>query len=106
MKVAHKDCEKEKVEVFQLFGDNIICGDDPRIARPKPAPDIFLAAATMIGRQVGLAEEGYGNVGVTDEEKKERRKGLVFEDGIPGAQAGLRAGMQGEASSIVYSLGH
>jgi pseudouridine-5'-monophosphatase len=27
----------------------VVCGDDPRVARPKPAPDIFLAAAQALG---------------------------------------------------------
>ena len=33
---------------FELF-NVIICGDDPRIERPKPAPDIFLLAARELG---------------------------------------------------------
>jgi pseudouridine-5'-monophosphatase len=93
-KVAHEQCDKEKVEVFQLFGDNVVCGDDPRVVRPKPAPDIFLTAAVTLGKNVGLAE-GDGDGVVTKEEKIERSKCLVFEDGIPGVQAAQRAGMQG-----------
>ncbi len=33
---------------------------------------------------------------ITAEQKLERSKGLVFEDGLPGMQAGKRAGMCGE----------
>jgi pseudouridine-5'-monophosphatase len=35
-------------EWFAIF-DAIVCGDDPRVARGKPAPDIFLAAAQSLG---------------------------------------------------------
>jgi len=66
-----------------------VCGDDhPGKMRGKPEPDIFLMAAReKLGRKVGDCTE------CSEEEKKERRKGLVFEDAIPGMQAGKRAGM-------------
>jgi pseudouridine-5'-monophosphatase len=35
-------------EWFSIF-DIIVCGDDPRVQRGKPAPDIFLAAAQGLG---------------------------------------------------------
>jgi pseudouridine-5'-monophosphatase len=35
-------------EWFSIFSA-IVCGDDPRVARGKPAPDIFLAAAQSLG---------------------------------------------------------
>jgi pseudouridine-5'-monophosphatase len=58
--------------------------------RGKPNPDVFLVAAReFLGRAVGDGEE------CTDSEKLERAKGLVFEDAIPGMQAGKRAGMSG-----------
>ncbi len=33
---------------FSIF-DTIVCGDDPRVRKGKPAPDIFLAAAEGLG---------------------------------------------------------
>ena len=37
---------------FSLF-DVIVKGDDPDIARPKPAPDIFVLAAKRLGKDIG-----------------------------------------------------
>lgn len=51
----------------------IVCGDDPELKQPKPAPDIFLLAA----RRLGLAAD----------------RCLVFEDAIAGVQAAKAAGM-------------
>ncbi|HXU05407.1 MAG TPA: HAD-IA family hydrolase [Polyangia bacterium] len=56
-----------------IFGGTV-CGDDPRVGRPKPAPDIFLAAA----RDLGAAPESC----------------LVFEDSPFGVEAACAAGMQ------------
>jgi pseudouridine-5'-monophosphatase len=57
--------------------------------RGKPEPDIFLAAARkLLGRDVGPADAD-----ATPTQLAERRKGLVFEDSIPGMQAGKCAGM-------------
>ncbi len=52
----------------------VVCGDDPRVARPKPAPDIFLAAAASLGADPASC--------------------LVFEDSPFGVEAALAAGMQ------------
>ncbi|KZV88349.1 HAD-like protein [Exidia glandulosa HHB12029] len=63
---------------FGVFGENVVCADDPRMygRKSKPAPDVFLQAAQLLGRG-----EGEGS------------KGLVFEDAIPGVQAAVAAGM-------------
>ncbi|MDB4974378.1 MAG: Pudp [Myxococcaceae bacterium] len=52
----------------------LVCGDDPRLARPKPAPDIYLLAA----RELGAPPETC----------------LVVEDSLNGLRAGLSAGMR------------
>ena len=51
----------------------VVCGDDPTVARPKPAPDIFLEAARRLG----------ANPATT----------LVFEDSPAGVAAAAAAGM-------------
>lgn len=80
--------------VFGLFGDRVVCADDVRgKTNGKPEPYIFLCAAReRLGRGVG---EGEGE-GVTQAERMERAKGLVFEDAVPGVEAGKRAGMASE----------
>lgn len=62
-----------------------ILGDDPRVAkgRGKPAPDIYLLALSLI------------NSGLEDgAEQIQPGECLVFEDSVPGVEAGRRAGMQ------------
>lgn len=86
MKTAHLQ------DVFGCFDGKIVCGDDQQYKmKGKPAPDIFLiTAATFLGRNVGSPYEP------PDEQQAiERSKGLVFEDAVPGVQAGKRAGMSG-----------
>ena len=51
-----------------------VCGDDPRVARSKPAPDIFLAAAQDLGAPPETC--------------------VVFEDSPFGVEAAVAAGMQ------------
>jgi pseudouridine 5'-phosphatase len=79
--------------LFDLFGNKIICADDgyfPK-GRGKPCPDIFLAAASLLGAEVGLGEDD-----VSDIQQEIRQRCVVFEDAVPGVQAGVRAGMGGE----------
>ncbi|TFY53341.1 hypothetical protein EVG20_g10159 [Dentipellis fragilis] len=69
--------------LFGLFGTRVVCGDDPWISeqggRGKPFPD---------GEVREVESEA-----VPLEQREERARGLVFEDAIPGVQAGKRAGM-------------
>jgi pseudouridine-5'-monophosphatase len=58
---------------FDLF-DAVVCGDDPRVKAKKPAPDIFLVAARVLG--------------------VEPARCLVFEDSLAGVEAALAAGMR------------
>jgi pseudouridine-5'-monophosphatase len=51
----------------------VVCGDDPRVGRPKPAPDIFLAAAADLGAPPAEC--------------------VVFEDSPFGVAGALEAGM-------------
>lgn len=78
--------------VFGCFDGKVVCGDDHQYnMKGKPAPDIFITTAReMLNRDVGHPE-----VSQTDIQINERRKGLVFEDALPGVQAGKRAGMSG-----------
>ncbi|PFH51916.1 hypothetical protein AMATHDRAFT_74609 [Amanita thiersii Skay4041] len=77
-------------DVFDCFEGKVICGDDTEYSmRGKPDPDIFLTAAReLLGRNVGHPLEGCTYV-----QRRERSKGLVFEDSLPGVQSGKRAGM-------------
>jgi len=76
-------------QVFGCFEEKVVCGDDDQgRIMGKPEPDIFLVAAReKLRRKVGSGTE------CSDKENEERGKGLVFEDAIPGMQAGKRAGM-------------
>ncbi|KAK4696420.1 hypothetical protein P7C70_g8383, partial [Phenoliferia sp. Uapishka_3] len=65
--------------LFEPFGANVLCGDDPRLeGKGKPDPTIFIEAAKLLG--------------ITTPEG--RAKCLVFEDGAPGVRAGRAAGME------------
>ncbi|KAF9023954.1 HAD-like protein [Hymenopellis radicata] len=76
--------------VFGLFEGRIVCADDDLAGvRGKPNPDIFLTAAALLGRDVGPLQGD-----LSSEHVAERARGLVFEDGLPGMQAGKRAGMK------------
>lgn len=75
-------------ELIEPFGEHIICAED--VERGKPFPDIFLKAAQSLGRNVG----GPDQEPCTPEQLEERKKGLVFEDAIPGIRAAVAANMQ------------
>ncbi|CAL1706094.1 unnamed protein product [Somion occarium] len=81
--------------LFGHFGGRVVCADDGLIkaGRGKPHPDIFLVTArTCLERDVGEGE--IGEYVVTETQLAERARGLIFEDAIPGVQAGKNAGMQ------------
>lgn len=74
-------------ELFALFPKNRqVLGDDPRVGagRGKPLPDIYLLALDTINQE--LREKG--------EQPIKPEECLVFEDAVPGVEAGRRAGMQ------------
>lgn len=76
----------ETKEIFSVFEQKRrIMGDDPRIekGKGKPSPDIFLLALKAINDTL---PEG--------ETKIEPEECLVFEDSIPGVEAGRRAKMR------------
>lgn len=73
-------------ELFAVFEQNRrVLGDDVRIpkGRGKPAPDIYLLALKMVNES--LAEW---------EKEIQPEECLVFEDSVPGIEAGRRAGMR------------
>lgn len=67
----------------------ILTADSPEVpkGRGKPNPDIFLAAARKLGRDVGFPDSP------SPAQVAERARGLVFEDARPGVKAGVAAGM-------------
>lgn len=74
-------------ELFSFFPPNRqVLGDDPRIGkgRGKPLPDIYLLALETINQE--LRDKG--------QELITPAECLVFEDAVPGVEAGRRAGMQ------------
>lgn len=74
-------------ELFSVFpASQRVLGDDPRIGkgRGKPLPDIYLLALETING--GLRAQGEAEV--------KPEECLVFEDAVPGVEAGRRAGMR------------
>ncbi|KAI9756912.1 MAG: hypothetical protein M4579_003666 [Chaenotheca gracillima] len=79
---------KHLKHIFSLFPEQLrVLGDDPRIppGRGKPAPDIYLLALKTIND--ALHERG-------DSRPIRPNECLVFEDSVPGVEAGRRAGMR------------
>lgn len=78
---------KHLPHLFDYFDEeHKILGDDPRIphGRGKPAPDIYLLALAVLNKTL----KARGEPEIQPEEC------LVFEDSVPGVEAGRRAGMQ------------
>ncbi|KAH7130781.1 HAD-like domain-containing protein [Dendryphion nanum] len=74
-------------DLFKYFAkEHQVLGDDPRIpkGRGKPAPDIYLLALETLN----ATQRANGEKEILPEEC------LVFEDSVPGVEAGRRAGMQ------------
>ena len=86
--------------LFGCFEGKVVCGDHKYDMKGKPAPDIFITTAReMLNRDVG-----HPGVSETDIHIHERGKGLVFEDALPGLQAGKRAGMSGMSSAALRTF--
>lgn len=80
---------KPMQELFSVFEEKqIVVGDDPRIGkgRGKPLPDIYLLALKTINEAIDAEGEG--------ERRIKPEECLVFEDSVPGIEAGRRAGMR------------
>jgi pseudouridine-5'-monophosphatase len=81
-----KASRPETKKLLSLFDEErLILGDDPRVqhGRGKPARDIFLLALQTINSSLHRS-----GTEITPEEC------LVFEDSVPGVEAGRRAGMR------------
>lgn len=88
--------EQSHLDIFKNFHPHVLTSNSPPVppatqtTKGKPHPDIFLAAARSLGFAVGTEEEP-----ASEAERAERARGLVFEDALPGVEAGVRSGMQG-----------
>lgn len=79
-------------ELFAPFGSRVICGDDQRLKRGKPHPDVFLLAAREalgMGDRIRPTGEEYDGTSGGAEANI-----LVFEDAKAGVQAANAAGMK------------
>jgi pseudouridine 5'-phosphatase len=75
--------------MFSIFAeDQIVTGDDPRVpkGRGKPLPDIYLVALQTINDHIRKTSP--------EEAKVRPEECIVFEDSVPGVEAGRRAGMR------------
>lgn len=76
-------------DMFSVFPESqIVVGDDPRVprGRGKPLPDIYLLSLRLINQ--ARETDGSGDPEIQPDEC------LVFEDSVPGVEAGRRAGMR------------
>lgn len=76
-------------DMFSVFAeDQIVTGDDPRVpkGRGKPLPDIYLVALETINEHIRKISPEKAEV--------QPNECIVFEDSIPGVEAGRRAGMR------------
>lgn len=89
--------------LFAPFEGRAVCGDDKEVVgRGKPWPDIFLVA-THSGLGLQHTEEGREWLARVRQPGSEHdgtllgaeKEVLVFEDALPGIEAGLAAGMRG-----------
>lgn len=89
-----------------MFEGRVMCGDDPAVAgKGKPAPDVFLASAGLLGRDVGRGDVNeLGNDADGQRHKAARATGLVFEDATNGVEAAKRAGMNGTFLKAMLDL--
>ncbi|KAF7910717.1 uncharacterized protein EAF01_002226 [Botrytis porri] len=81
-----KISKEETRKLLEVFGEGRrVLGDDPRVekGRGKPAPDIYLLALRLINESLG-----------ENEKPIQPEECLVFEDSVPGVEAGRRAGMK------------
>ncbi|ERF74345.1 hypothetical protein EPUS_02032 [Endocarpon pusillum Z07020] len=76
-------------EMFSVFAeDQIVTGDDDRVpkGRGKPLPDIYLVALQTINEHIRRTSP--------EESEVQPEECIVFEDSVPGVEAGRRAGMR------------
>ncbi|KAI9732355.1 MAG: hypothetical protein M1834_001562 [Cirrosporium novae-zelandiae] len=86
-------------DLFSVFqGEQRVLGDDPRVerGRGKPCPDIYLLALETINAPIRRrnATRKEKNQGEELEKEVSPHECLVFEDSVPGVEAGRRAGMR------------
>ena len=80
-----KTSTPETKRLLSFFrADRQVLGDDPRVQRRKPAPDIYLVALESLNLEAADSDRKP----ITPDEC------LVFEDSLVGVEAGRRAGMK------------